>query len=133
VADTGELLVALGYDDVEGNKDGALWVSRDGLSWSRLEEESVFRGTGDEEVSRVVAPERVPDGAPPIIAAGSFGSDAAIWYSEDGQTWVRDPDPDEAFGGAGRQSITSIGARGSPVLVVGADGDDAAIWSGIPG
>jgi hypothetical protein len=136
LADTGGLLIAVGSDESEGEQEGALWLSEDGVSWTRLGDESPFQGAGDQSVTRIVAPERAPEGAPRIIAAGFDGSNAALWYSDDGQAWIRDPDPDGAFAGTGDQSITSLGVRGTPVLAVGIDtsssGDlDAAVWQGV--
>lgn len=127
--------VAVGYD-VDLNQgvdfDLAVWVSPDGVSWSRIpHDESVFGGTGWQ-------------GPGPVIAVGSglvvLGYDedegpydVAIWISTDGTEWARVASDSEALGGEGEQLIQSVIGTDAGLVAGGRDGangvdEDAAIW-----
>ena len=83
-------------------------------------------------------------GGPGLVAAGAAGgrdgdTDAAVWTSSDGNTWVRVDDDPAVFGGepsrfgaASEQAINDLVAGSLGVVAVGADivpGDsDAAVW-----
>ena len=90
-------VVAVGYvslndDDDENDDDfAAVWISVDGITWSRvLHDESVFGGDGFQRISSVTA------GGPGLVAVGYEGAfngdaDAVVWTSVDGITWSRVP------------------------------------------
>lgn len=68
----------------EDDVDGAIWVSPNGESWSRVVDvDGAFTGPGDQSIEAVVK------GADRIVAVGSADGTAAVWISEDGLTWRR--------------------------------------------
>jgi hypothetical protein len=46
---------------------------------------------------------------------------AAVWISDDGETWERIPHDEEIFGGEGRQEVFSIAATGDGLVITGFD------------
>ncbi len=123
--------VAVGWDASGGDLDAAVWVSPDGVSWSRVEhDEGSLGGDGDQGMYAVVA------GGPGLVAVGWDGpveqSDAAVWSSPDGLAWTRVGRDDAAFGGEGAQAMYAVTAGGPGLVAVGdsqLDGDhDAAVW-----
>jgi hypothetical protein len=132
VASTGEGLIAVGQDDmlVPGDLDGAVWLSEDGVTWSRLLELIVFGGPGLQGLSAVLA---WPSGLVAVGLDGSGGDfDAAVWLSPDdkGFFWTGLNAP--ALGGVGDQGIMDVAAGGPGLVAVGTDGSggdlDAAVW-----
>jgi class 3 adenylate cyclase len=127
--------VAVGSSGAHGDPDAAVWYSRDGRSWERLDlAERVGAGPGRQAMLRVTWS---PFG---WIAVGNDGvaaeSDAAVWTSSTGRHWerVRLPD-DSAFGGEGSQGMRAVASTDDSVVAVGfdtgVDGDpfkEAAIW-----
>jgi actin-like ATPase involved in cell morphogenesis len=118
-------LVAVGYDHV-GNLDAAVWTSSDGTTWTRVPDDAVFGGSGDQVMNRAVA------GGPGLVAVGfdtNGGVQAAVWTSADGMSWLRVP-PDPSVFGGGR--IRSVAAGGPGLVAVGFDqsgeDEDAAVW-----
>ena len=85
-------------------RDGsaAIWVSEDGITWSRVpHNETVLGGPGLQAMYDVTV------GGPGFVAVGwdnplEEGSDAsaAVWTSVDGLTWDRVPHDEAIFGGA---------------------------------
>ena len=74
-------LVAVGYEGLAGGGwDAAVWVSADGLIWTRVSDESGELGGADFTDMRWVVV-----GGPGLVAVGSSGSesdtDAAVWVS----------------------------------------------------
>ena len=71
-------LVAVGWD----GPNEAVWTSPDGISWSRVPDDAVFSGAGNQEMSSVTV------GAPGLVAVGSDQSggdaDVPVWTSPDG-------------------------------------------------
>jgi hypothetical protein len=131
VATGGPGLVAVGYDESDGDRDAAVWVSADGWTWSRVpHDEAVFGGTDEQEMASVGA------SGSGLVAVGDDNSggnwDAAVWASGDGLTWSRVPHDRQVFGGAGNQSMWTVTAVGDGVVVVGESGGgddwDAAVW-----
>lgn len=113
-------------DAPDGDVDGAVWRSADGIEWERVDAGGLA-GPGDQRVLDVTA------AGPGLVAVGSDAGAAAMWSSADGVAWTR-AGPDEAvFGGPGDQVATAVlaGADGS-VVAVGRDGGsgdgDAAVW-----
>jgi hypothetical protein len=79
VAAMGSSLVAVGYQMAGGEQDAVVWVSPDGLNWTRVShDEAIFGGEGDQEMRSVVAVDSR------LFAVGHTGPpgdwDAAVWY-----------------------------------------------------
>jgi hypothetical protein len=81
VVAVGSGLVAVGYEGNEGrtDPDAAVWISPDGLTWTRVpHDEAIFGGPTSEEMGSVVV------AGPGLIAVGKCGRagdwDAAVWY-----------------------------------------------------
>jgi hypothetical protein len=129
-------LVAVGYlatyseatdtDDL----DAAVWVSRDGLSWTLVSEDAATYGGPEEQ--RMTA---VTAGGPGLVAVGwdraGGEANAAVWASPDGTTWTRVLD-DAVFAGAGDQEMYGVAVVASRLVAVGRDGANAAVWVGPP-
>jgi hypothetical protein len=128
-------ILAVGYDSSSGAKDAAVWISKDGgHSWTRATDPThALGGSGDQEIARV---EVVTTGLGGVVAVGSdssHGGDAAVWFSNDGQTWQRVPDPNGVLGGPGKQEMNDVQTFGTTLMAVGSDtkgGDaDGAVWT----
>jgi hypothetical protein len=131
-------LIAVGHDSgADGDEDGALWVSDDGLDWQRVPDpDEVVGGDGPQQILDVAA------FGGQMVAVGSDASggdeDGAVWRSDDGVQWQRVSLPEEVVGGTGDQRITRVvtlegEGDGFPAIVAGgSDGSggdlDAAIW-----
>ncbi len=125
-------LIAVGYDDANGDWDTRVWTSADGSEWTLLPADpAVFGGSGDQQIAKVV------EGGPGFVAVGrestGNGSDAIVWVSSDGIEWTRADDPGSVFGGPRSQRIFGVAATTYGVFAVGFTetpaGDwDAAIW-----
>ncbi|MFV1999284.1 MAG: hypothetical protein ACC654_02865 [Acidimicrobiia bacterium] len=157
VAAGGPGLVAVGFDGRldNGETNAAVWVSPDGITWSRVpRDEAVFGGEGIQKMLSVST------GGPGLVAVGLDGqdgeyyqeatgyidpasADAAVWTSPDGFTWTRVPDNEPIFGGPGIQQMVSVTAGGPGLVAVGSSaadpaasyGDyvDAAVWTSSDG
>jgi len=110
-------LVAVGRGEATGDSDAAVWTSVDGLTWERIPNEgSVFGGApGYQDMVAVVA------GGPGLVAVGSDrlgggDSDAAVWISADGFTWVRVPHDEAVFGGPGDQGMSYVAVTDSGLV-----------------
>jgi hypothetical protein len=140
VAAVGPGVVAVGYDTADGDLDGAMWASADGYTWTRIQDDALFGGPGNQAISSVVA------GGPGLVAVGSApsgsDSDAAVWVSPDGYAWTRIDDA-AVFGGAGDQGISVVAAGGPGLVAAGGEysGDssttfwvsaDGYTWTRIP-
>jgi hypothetical protein len=133
IAEGGPGIVAVGYAFNEDYPDeetaAAVWVSEDGISWSRVpHSEEVFGGPGMQDMKDVVA------GGPGLVAVGwddpeGRDSTAAVWTSSDGFTWQRVPHVESVFGGARMQVMSSIATDGTLLVATGHDG----LWSGSGG
>ncbi|HSR44727.1 MAG TPA: hypothetical protein VLT15_05775 [Acidimicrobiia bacterium] len=135
--------VAVGEDIAEdGTGISAVWVSEDGITWSRVShDEASF---GGQEQTNVFMKDVTAFGSG-LVAVGmeSTGSsiDAAAWISADGVTWERVP-PDEAvFGGPQYQIMWAVVPAGPGLVAVGQGGDHfgerpgqpAAVWTSTDG
>ncbi len=129
-------LVAVGHtgsewDYVEGfpddDWDAAVWVSPDGMSWSRVvHDESVFGGGGQ------VAMFDVTVGGPGLVAVGGGNQGAAVWTSRDGLLWERVPHDESIFGRRAilpwiTDAMFSVATGGQDLVAVGY-GDDP-LWA----
>jgi hypothetical protein len=129
-ADVG--LVAIGWDRSGEDVDAAVWTSPDGLTWTRVpHDEAVFGGPRNQRMVGVVG----GDAGVVVVGFDESGddSDAAVWTSPDGVTWVRVVNPEAVLGGAGNQRMSGVVAAGGGLVAVGSDdsaGDsDAAAWT----
>ena len=119
-------LVAVGRDGA----GGAVWLSEDGVSWTRVPDpDGVLAPSPEVTLNRVLYVG--VRGGPALVAGGSAGGDAAVWTSNDGIEWVREPGE---FGGEGQQTIRSLRTQELGVIAVGSSGPenraDAAVWIG---
>lgn len=122
----------MGYEEVAGDRDAAIWTSDDGRSWvSAPNIEEVFGGDREQEIFAVTAVGGL------LIAAGHDASDgtkdAAIWTSLDGEMWERQPS--DELEGSGEQSIKALVVVGSRLIALGRDDfdidEDAGAWYSI--
>jgi hypothetical protein len=129
-------LVAVGHtgtdDDYEEGPpsddwDAAVWVSPDGMSWSRVaHDEAVFGGDGP------VAMYDVTVGGPGLVADGGRNQGAVGWTSQDGLEWVRVPH-DESISGSRAilpwitDAMFSVASGGDDLVAV--DEDDDQLWA----
>lgn len=115
----GDGFVAVGYRGLAGTTSAAVWLSPDGLSWSRVpHSEPVFGGYGDQRMRGVTA------GPAGVIAVGVDQADegtfdAAVWTSADGNGWSRVAHDDTVFGGRGDQEMNAVAATGFGLIAVG--------------
>jgi len=133
VAGTRVGLLAAGFDtDPVDGKDGAVWISKNGKSWTEITGGDLG-GQGEQKVKRIAK----RPGTTGFVAAGydtspGKGTDAAIWLSDDGRHWSQVGSPD-LVGRAGNQTMNDIQEVGDQLVAVGfddaaGDGRDAAIW-----
>ena len=124
-------LVAVGGETSGDDFDAAVWVSADGYAWTRIHDEEVFGGPGNQFLASVTA------GGPGLVAVGhdrssdGNSSKGAVWVSADGYAWTRIHD-EEAFGDLGTQLLASVTAGGPGLVAVGSEdsdwGNQAAVW-----
>jgi len=124
-------VVAVGYEDLSATGDGraAVWVSADGVAWSRVpHDEAVLGGEGWQEMAAVIVAEQG------LLAVGNDDStgdwDAVAWESPDGLAWTRVPYDRAVFGGTRDQFMWSAAAFGADVVVVGEIGRDD-VWNAV--
>jgi len=130
VAAGGPGLVAVGYDGREPS-DAAVWVSADGISWTRVPHDERFLVGEDAVMSSVIA------SGSGMVAVGSDGPQfhrrAAVWTSPDGVRWTRVYLDVVVFEGDGGQSMTEVTLGPAGLVAVGAEGidgdSDAAVWT----
>jgi class 3 adenylate cyclase len=130
-------LVAVGTDDLGNDRDAAVWISSDGVEWTRVpHDEAVFGGSQDQVLQRVTAT------ASGFVAVGSDSSggdhDAAVWFTTDGVSWVREGREQQALeGDADQQMRDAVALEDGRLVAVGYDGlkgdYDAAAWIGTRG
>jgi hypothetical protein len=128
-------LVAVGYAQSSGGDlDASVWLSDDGEHWTRSPSDAMG-GPGDQIINRVIAPDpKKAPGLPMFIAAGSDDKDAALWYSDDGEHWVKQTNAGTSLGSVGDQVILALGIQPTGILALGYDKQSneqgAAIWKG---
>ena len=113
--------VAVGSDEVP--QDAAVWVSADGVAWTRVESGS-FSGVKDDlGLEGAQAMNDVAIGLAGIVAVGSYERresrdvDAGVWFSPDGLVWERVDDP--SLGGGGTQVMHSVATWNGMFVAVG--------------
>jgi hypothetical protein len=128
--------VAVGREETATEIRGAVWTSRNGVTWERIpHSESVFGGAGVFVELRSVA---VVGSA--LLAAGRVEPleggdvDTSIWSSNDGgQTWVRITNSDQTLGDGDStryQSVTGVIFSGDLFVMVGTEKNPADSPSG---
>ena len=100
---------------------GAVWTSKDGVTWSRAPDDRIFRGALIQAVTA---------GGPGCVAVGLWDR---VWYSSDGVTWDRASVPT-----AQRPvSLTDVVASGDRLVAVGWSGSgirtEPVIWTSTDG
>lgn len=127
-------LLVSGGSESNGEADAAIWMSSNGLDWSRVPDESnLFGGTGIQLINSmtkggpgyVAVGQDDPEGSP---AKGWVDSDAAVWVSDDGSAWTRVTQDEAVFGGPGSQRMMSVTSGGPGLVAVGSDYKDGAAW-----
>jgi hypothetical protein len=136
VLNTGFGFVAAGHDARGNQVDAAVWVSADGLEWTRVFDPALG-GFGHQRISSLVM------GPHGLVAGGTnfwpnqfglFNLDARIWISQDGRSWEY-VDDEETFGGNGWQFISAVVAGPNGYVAAGTNilgrpgaDNDAAVW-----
>ena len=143
VHNAGGRLVGVGYTTEGGSFDAAVWTSRDGLDWARVDP-AMFAETGVQLMKAVAGG---TDGMP-LVAVGcqddiskcdlGGDSDAAVWNSADGQTWEKIGLERVGVVGAGIQTMFGLTRQGDTFIASGTvtakTGDlDAAVWTSTDG
>lgn len=133
-------VVAVGWNIVDGETDGAVWTSPDGLDWVRASDpDDALAGDGSQRIHDVTP------GGPGLVAVGDTRlvtdqgtRDAEIWVSTDGDVWERVDNGQAGLAGEGDQLANVIRA-GQDILVAagfnsgGGTGTDAAVWTSADG
>lgn len=110
------------------DNDVAVWVSPDGVAWTRVAEETF----AIPRVQRVSAMVHGPEG---FVAVGHDTAQAgnripAAWHSPDGTTWSQIDGP--AFTEPGHRWMNTVTTGGPGLIAAGADGTrpvgDPAVW-----
>jgi hypothetical protein len=148
VTSAGAALVAVGGDWSSTAHHAAVWISVDGLTWSRVpNDDAVFGGEEHDQLMLSVT----PAGSGLVVVGrawaqsggdhseGNDDSAASVWTSDDGATWSWFGFDEAVFGSEDnssfllsdgpvfteyRQFMSSVTATTSGVVAVGAD------WSG---
>jgi len=123
--------VAVGHDEVDGEGDAAVWLSRDGKSWQRVPSRGDLGGHGDQMMLGVTS---TPAG---LVAVGRVTHtdgeiDGAVWTSVDGTSWKLQTSRTYALPGS-EQQIKWVAADDAHLIAggwVGRPGGDldAAVW-----
>ncbi len=127
--------VAGGFEVTGDEADAAVWVSPDGVAWTRVHQPA-FADLGTQRIHSLTV---TPNG---ILAGGThyhpnqfglYNLDARVWLSADGTSWTRVDAP--TLGGPGWQYITAVLATPTGLFAAGGDivgqpglHNDAAIW-----
>ena len=128
-------IVAGGYSDVDGDRDAAIWISRDGGFWRRILGDEDLGGPASQQINSMTL------GGPGFVAVGeeTIGDDtnAVVWTSSDGREWERVADPSSVFGGEGDQRMFAVASSALGLVAAGADDDgldvDGAVWTSLDG
>jgi hypothetical protein len=125
-------LVAVGDSYVGEDGNGAVWVSTEGISWSRADDGTVFGGAGEQGIRAMLV---TPIG---LIAGGYTCAldyatcDALAWVSSDGVTWTRMDEPGAFADATGSRIIQALALFDGVLVAGGYDGledeADAAFW-----
>ena len=80
----GDGLIGVGYEEVDGDRDGVVWTSDDGMTWDRSPS-NAFAGPGTQEIIAVTGWDDR------MVAVGYDRSDPGVWVSDDGVHWRAHP------------------------------------------
>lgn len=124
------VFVVAGFDERTG-ESVTIWRSDDGLAWADVD--GANRPFSGHFVQSMNGLNATPYG---FIALGcdltDDREDAALWFSQDGTTWVKQLDVDNVFGGGGGQYIEALKLTGGLMVAVGyvseEDDVDGAAW-----
>jgi hypothetical protein len=134
LARTGDTTVAVGWLQLGADRDAATWTST-GDSFTRTCELEDVCGDaavpGADRRQEMLGVAALGNGFVAVgrdtdPAGGNF--DAAVWRSDDGQTWERVPLPADGFSGPVSQSMNDVVSTGTGLIAVGRNGLDAAVW-----
>ena len=92
-----------------------VWISVDGITWSRLPPAADFIGAGDQSMRSV-------------IVGFMDETIAVVWTSRDGITWSRVPHSEAVFGGGGEPEMVDVVAKGSNLIAVGSDCTEMEVY-----
>jgi DNA-binding SARP family transcriptional activator len=122
------LLIAGGFSESPEGKDAFVWTSTDGTDWDRVDDDSLG-GDGDQQINAIAA------GGPGLLAVGQESIDgdtnAAVWTSIDGTSWVRVQDPTRVFEGDGSQQMSAVASSDVGLVAAGSEvlnGTNGAVW-----
>ena len=127
------LLVAVGVSEDEFGSDPAVWTSKDGRHWDRVDRAApALDEPGWQAMHRVAL---APQGLVAVGYEDPYGDgvwDAAVWLSRDGVHWQRVEHDEEVLGGPGHQEMRGIAAHRDRIVVVGKEnvgtGAGAIVW-----
>jgi hypothetical protein len=124
--------VAVGSDGDDLGRNAAVWVSDEGLEWSRVVDPDGLDAEGWQTMNAVIT------GGPGLVAVGTSApglhkDDAAVWTSIDGLRWNRVADDSGVFTGAGDHHMSDVVVGGPGFVAVGSAGSVdtgvAAVWT----
>ncbi len=135
VAASADVLVAVGAAQGDkavdvGSTDAAVWVSSDGVEWTRVGADSVFRESAAQSMLAVIV------GGPGFVAVGTaeilHQDQPAVWLSQDGYSWDPVDDSSGAFDTHSFSQMRDVVVGGPGLVAVGHSGApdlwDAAVW-----
>jgi hypothetical protein len=118
VAETPVGLIAVGVSSGPADEDAAVWLSDDGVSWTRVTDPDLG-GSGDQGAGSIAVLDDL------ILIGGWSQENTAVWTSWDGVDWS----PPIALPQTGFPSvINDFETVGGQILAVGSHGTDAGAW-----
>lgn len=130
VAAGGPGVIAVGFNVRNGDLDADVWISSDGIRWERIQGDPELGGGGTQVMHSVAV------GPKGIVAVGMESIDnqlnGAVWFSEDGFSWLRIPEVGDMFGDQNNQVMNHVAAFGDGFVAVGIEKTDVeirgAVW-----
>lgn len=130
------VVLAVGHDESAGNRDAAVWTSKDGVRWDKVSDRSL-----EEPFDQLISGAALFGDE--VVAVGwdsrPVGTDAAVWTSMDaGRSWDRVRGASSGLHGSGDQKMRRVVSTNSGLVAVGSAsgpaGDlDAAAWTSTDG
>jgi hypothetical protein len=124
VVTLGDLLLATGVTDEHGDVDAAVWTSRDGQRWTRVDDPALTR-PDDQLPNDVIA------AGPGLVMVGNVGTTSpldptdrrrgqpAVWTSTDGQRWQLQTLPVPAATRTMSHQLVAVTQGGPGLVAVG--------------
>jgi hypothetical protein len=115
--------------------DAAVWISPDGLSWTRVVDDDLGSGGSSDGLQSIGG---VTAGGPGWVAVGDGDFDALVWVSSDGLEWTLITDEDLLGGDMVHADLYDVTLSGPRLVAVGSIGltegtgdtaQQAAIWT----